>query len=101
MGPYAFNNQRPFGPPAGMGPMNRGPMNDDGQFRGRRQLDRPESAPGLRDQDAPRRPNADRDLRDQDTPGRRPNADRSLRDQDGSRPNRDNVDRPRPDNREE
>jgi hypothetical protein len=101
MGPYALNNQRPFGPRAGMGPMNRPPLNNDGQFRGRRQLDQQDGAPALRDQDAPRRPNANREFRDQEPPRRRPNADRNLRDQESPRSNRDNPDRPRPDDREE
>jgi hypothetical protein len=109
MGPYAFNNQRQFGPRAGMGPMNPPSPNKGNQFRGGRQFDQPDrgpalaprggapgrQAPMLRDHDS--RP----PIRDQDTPRRRPNADRDFRDQDGPRPDRENLDRPRPEGREE
>jgi len=109
MGPYAFNNQRQFGPRDGMGPMNPPPLNKGHQFRGGRQFEESDrgpalaprggapgrQAPMLRDKDS--RP----PLRDQDTPRRRPNADRDLRDQDGPRPDRDSVDRPRPEGRDE
>jgi len=109
MGPYARNNQRPSGPRGGMGPMNRPPVDGDGQFgwsprfggqnRGPAMRPRGE-APG-RQQPMFRGEDFRPSFRDQAGPRHRPNADRDLRDQDNPRPEQGNPNRSRPDNREE